>query len=67
VITTDFAKNADYSRLFLDSSKNLGAARASLLNASFVDIPRYNDNYRADIFMERGIKKIKSNAISMKQ
>jgi hypothetical protein len=67
VITTDFAKNADYSRLVLDSSKNLGAARALLLNASFVDIPRYNDNYRADIFMERGIKKIKSNAISMKQ
>jgi len=67
VITTDFAKNADYSRLVLDSSKNLGAVRALLLNASFVDIPRYNDNYRADIFMERGIKKIKSNAISMKQ
>ena len=67
MITTDFAKNADYSRLVLDSSKNLGAVRALLLNASFVDIPRYNDNYRADIFMERGIKKIKSNAISMKQ
>ena len=52
-IATDFARNAGYSRIVLDSSKNLVAARALYLNAGFVDIPRYNDNYRADVFMER--------------
>ena len=52
-IATDFARNIGYSRIVLDSSKNLVAARALYLNAGFVDIPRYNDNYRADVFMER--------------
>ena len=55
-IATDFARNAGYSRIVLDSSKNLDAARALYLNAGFVDIPRYNDNYRADVFMERRLK-----------
>jgi ribosomal protein S18 acetylase RimI-like enzyme len=55
-IATDFARNAGYSRIVLDSSKNLVAARALYLNASFVDIPRYNDNYRADVFMERRLR-----------
>jgi ribosomal protein S18 acetylase RimI-like enzyme len=55
-IAIDFARNAGYSRIVLDSSKNLVAARALYLNAGFVDIPRYNDNYRADSFMERRLR-----------
>ena len=52
-IAIDFAKRAGYSRIVLDSSKALHAARALYLKNGFVDIPRYNDNYRADVFMER--------------
>jgi ribosomal protein S18 acetylase RimI-like enzyme len=55
-IAIDFARNAGYSRMVLDSSKNLDAARKLYLKAGFVDIPRYNDNYRADVFMERKLK-----------
>jgi GNAT superfamily N-acetyltransferase len=49
----DFAKEAGYSRILLDSSKNLRAARRLYLKNGFVDTQRYNDNYRADIFMEK--------------
>ena len=35
------------------SSKALHPASALYLKNGFVDIPRYNDNYRADVFMER--------------
>ena len=49
----DFAKSVGYSRIVLDSSKALHAARVLYLKNGFVDIPRYNDNYRADVFMER--------------
>jgi GNAT superfamily N-acetyltransferase len=52
-VATDFARKSGYSRIVLDSSKRLDAARALYLKAGFVDIPRYNDNYRADAFMER--------------
>jgi GNAT superfamily N-acetyltransferase len=52
-IVIDFAKSVGYSRIVLDSSKALHPARALYLNNGFVDIPRYNDNYRADVFMER--------------
>jgi GNAT superfamily N-acetyltransferase len=52
-IAIDFAKTVGYSRMLLDSSKMLHAARALYLKNGFVDIPRYNDNYRADVFMER--------------
>jgi GNAT superfamily N-acetyltransferase len=52
-IAIDFAKSIGYSRMVLDSSKTLYAARALYLKNSFVDIRRYNDNYRADVFMER--------------
>ena len=52
-IAIDFAKNIGYSRMVLDSSKMLYAARALYLKNGFVDIPRYNDNYRADVFMEK--------------
>jgi ribosomal protein S18 acetylase RimI-like enzyme len=56
-IATDFAKKAGYSRIVLDSSKNLDAARALYLKVGFEDIPRYNNNYRADVFMERRLLK----------
>ena len=49
----DFAKSIGYLRIVLDSSKALHAARALYLKNGFVDIARYNDNYRADVFMER--------------
>jgi GNAT superfamily N-acetyltransferase len=49
----DFARSVGYSRIVLDSSKALHAARALYLKNGFVDIARYNDNYRADVFMER--------------
>jgi GNAT superfamily N-acetyltransferase len=52
-IAIDFAKSVGYSRIVLDSSKGLHAARALYLKSGFVDIPRYNDNYRADVFMQR--------------
>jgi GNAT superfamily N-acetyltransferase len=52
-IAIDFAKSVGYSRMVLDSSKMLYAARALYLKNGFVDIPRYNDNYRADVFMEK--------------
>jgi len=51
-----FAKSAGYSRMVLDSSKALHAARALYLKSGFVDIPRYNDNHRADVFMERSLR-----------
>lgn len=52
-IAIDFAKSVGYSRIVLDSSKALRPARALYLKNGFVDIPRYNDNHRADVFMER--------------
>ena len=52
-IAIDFAKSVGYSRMILDSSKMLDAARVLYLKNGFVDISRYNDNYRADVFMER--------------
>ncbi len=51
----DFAKRIGYIRIVLDSSKNLEAARALYLKNGFVDIARYNDNHRADIFMEKSL------------
>lgn len=52
-VATDFARKSGYSRIVLDSSKRLDAARTLYLKAGLVDIQRYNDNYRADAFMER--------------
>jgi GNAT superfamily N-acetyltransferase len=49
----DFAKSVGYSRLLLDSSRVLNAAKALYLKNGIVDIDRYNDNYRADVFMEK--------------
>jgi ribosomal protein S18 acetylase RimI-like enzyme len=53
LLDTAIAKSVGYSRMLLDSSKTLYAARALYLKKGFIDIPRYNDNYRADVFMER--------------
>jgi hypothetical protein len=47
----DFAKGFGYTRIV--SSKYLHAARILYLKKGFVDIPRYNNNYRADVFMEK--------------
>ena len=58
-VAIDFAKSVGYSRMVLDSSKILYAARALYLKKGFVDIPRYNDNYRADVFMERKLSSIR--------
>ena len=49
----DFAKRMKYARILLDSSKELKASRNLYLKNGFVDIPRYNNNYRADVFMEK--------------
>jgi GNAT superfamily N-acetyltransferase len=57
-IAIDFAKSVGYTRMVLDSSKILYAARALYLKKGFVDIPRYNYNYRADVFMERKLSSI---------
>jgi putative acetyltransferase len=51
----DFAKRIGYSRILLDSSKYLEAARTLYLKNGFVDIARYNDNHRANIFMEKSL------------
>ena len=52
-IAIDFAKSLGYSRMVLDSSKMLYPARALYLKKGFADIPKYNDNYGADVFMEK--------------
>ncbi len=49
----DFAKRMGYTRILLDSSKELKASRNLYLKNGFVDIPRYNNNHRADVFMEK--------------
>lgn len=49
----DFAKSFGYSRVLLDSSSNLIAARRLYFRNGFIDVSRYNDNYRADVFMEK--------------
>jgi putative acetyltransferase len=49
----EFAGTSGYSRIFLDSSRWLTAARSLYLKNGFVDIERYNDNYRADVFMQK--------------
>lgn len=49
----DFAIKCGYSRMVLDSSRTLRGARTLYLKNGFLDIPRYNNNYRADVFMEK--------------
>ena len=49
----NFAKNSGYSKILLYSSKDLTVSRILYLKNGFVDIPRYNADHRADIFMEK--------------
>jgi GNAT superfamily N-acetyltransferase len=52
-VALDFARKVDYSKILLYSSTDLKAARMLYLKNGFVDIQRYNDDYRADVFMQR--------------
>ncbi len=52
-VVLDYAKKAGYSTIYLYSSKDLQAASKLFLKNGFADIPRYNDDYRADVFMAR--------------
>ena len=47
----NFAKKSGYSKILLYSSKTLTVSRILYLKNGFVDIPRYNADHRADIFM----------------
>lgn len=49
----NFAKKAGYSKIFLYSSKDLTISRNLYLKNGFIDIPRYNNDHRADVFMEK--------------
>jgi GNAT superfamily N-acetyltransferase len=49
----NFARNSGYSRILLYSSKTLTVSRILYLKNGFVDIPRYNADHRADIFMRK--------------
>lgn len=49
----DYAKKACYSKIFLYSSKNLKASRNLYLKNGFIDIPPYNNDHRADVFMKK--------------
>ena len=55
-VALEFAKSAGYARMVLDSSRHLQPARALYLKNGFADIGRYNDNHRADVFMERALR-----------
>ena len=52
-VALDFARKVGYSKILLYSSTDLKAARMLYLKNGFVDIQRYNDDYRADVFMQR--------------
>lgn len=52
-VVFDYAKKSGYSNIYLYSSKDLQTARKLYLKNGFVSIPRYNDDYRADVFMAR--------------
>jgi hypothetical protein len=39
--------------MVLDSSRRLTAARSLYLENGFIDFERYNDNQRADVFMQK--------------
>lgn len=49
----NFAKKNGYSKILLYSSKDLVVSRHLYLKNGFVDIPCYNNDPRADIFMEK--------------
>ncbi len=47
----DFAKKQNYKKIFLDSDRSLKAAKTLYTKFGFVETERYNNNFRADIFM----------------
>ena len=49
----DYAKKEGYSKVFLYSSKVLKASRQLYLKNRFTDILPYNNDHRADVFMEK--------------
>jgi putative acetyltransferase len=49
----NFARKSGYSKILLYSSMALTVSRILYLKNGFVDIPRYNADHRADIFMEK--------------
>ena len=55
-VALDFARKVGYSKILLYSSTDLKAARMLYLKNGFVDIQRYNDDYRADVFMQRHLR-----------
>ena len=52
-VVFNYAKKLGYSNIYLYSSRDLQTARKLYLKNGFVSIPRYNDDYRADVFMAR--------------
>ena len=47
-----FESICELKRMYVRSGfRRLGVARALYLKKGFVDIPRYNNNYRADVFI----------------
>ncbi|MDQ6722931.1 MAG: GNAT family N-acetyltransferase [Thermoproteota archaeon] len=52
----NFAKKLDYSEIFLYSSKDLTVSRILYIKNGFIDILRYNDDHRADVFMKKTIR-----------
>ena len=55
-MTLDFARKTGYYKILLYSSSDLKADRNLYLKNGFVDIQRYNDDYRADVFMQRHLR-----------
>jgi GNAT superfamily N-acetyltransferase len=49
----DYAKKAGYSKIFLYSSQELKVSRYLYLKNRFMDIPCYNKDPRADVFMKK--------------
>ncbi len=52
-VAFDYAKRSGYPNIYLYSSNKLQTARKLYLKNGFVNIHRYNDDYRADVFMAR--------------
>jgi GNAT superfamily N-acetyltransferase len=51
----NFAKSHGYAKVYLYSSRDLAFSRKLYLKNGFADIPRYNDDPRADVFMEKNL------------
>ena len=49
----NFAKKVGYSKVLLYSSKDLKDSRKLYIKNGFVDIQPYNNDHRADVFMEK--------------